>query len=145
MKQILLAITLTLGLLSCDKINTEIDKKTPKYCGTMIVGKNKPQEDIEVQLATNKDSTILEIKMLKIKFVDKMPVRIDLIIPGIAMKKTEVAGVYSFEAEEIIPFAMGGYWEKYTVYNINGTFNKEDLKYNFTCYESFTTYEGKKN
>lgn len=136
-KLIVLAIAI-LGLVSCHK-TPQPSELPPQdiYLGTVSVdyeGGVVDNPDIQVAFLPSEDGTSADIIIYKIKFVPKMPVRIDVTIPGVAL--AEEPGGYSFSCDNVVPLALGGEYPKYTVTALSGTLEGGNLSFglNFGAY-----------
>lgn len=136
-KLIALAIAI-LGLASCHK-TPQPHELPPQdiYLGTMSVdyeGGVVDNPDIQVAFLPSEDGKHADIIIYKIKFVPKMPVRIDVTIPGVALAE-EPSG-YSFSCDNVVPLALGGEYPKYNVTALSGTLKGADLSFglNFGAY-----------
>lgn len=125
MKQIsmfFLMLVTALMPVSCSKVETEITRESPKYQGDMTVeyeGSLVRTSGVSVQVEVNEDAGMLDIKMLKVKFVPQMPVKLDILIPSVKIDSKEGDTIF-FSGEGIVPIAMGGKFEKFTVTGLEG-------------------------
>ncbi len=135
-----------IGLTSCEKYN--IDKESQEsFKGDLIVS------NPDGTTFTNKDTRILISKSLsdigkydifirKVKFSVNMPVRIDMTIPSVTVENNLISG------ENIIPWAMGGPFERWTITEISGqiTLDKngeyKTLSIDMVCDNKPITYRG---
>lgn len=136
-KLIALAIAI-LGLASCHKTPQPFELPPQDiYLGTVSVdyeGGVVDNPDIQVAFLPSEDGTSADIIIYKIKFVPKMPVRIDVTIPGVAL--AEGPGGYSFSCDNVVPLALGGEYPKYNVTDLSGTLEDGNLSFslNFGAY-----------
>ncbi len=131
-------ILLLLLVVSCAKPDTQIDKGDPKYSGVMNVvyeGEDFKQNGVEVQLGFNADSTMMDMKLVKVKFVPAMPVRIDVTVMEIPVVK-EGEGDFSFYGDGIVPWAMGGPYDTYRVDSLEGKLNRGKLEFSMLFYNT---------
>jgi hypothetical protein len=77
-----------------------------------------------------------------VSFSAKMPVKIDMEIPNVEYQNED--GKITLSGNNIVPFAMGGEFPKYTVTNLSGTVNNGTLSVSMNCGESPTTFVGSK-
>ena len=149
------AIRFTLSLMaaalmfaSCENgyHNTLPSKPVEKECyiGTLTVDQNDgtfyTQEDVKI------DYEIIDGKlnfvMYKVKFASGMPLKLDMVVEGVDC--LGAVGNYLLAGNGIVPYAMGGKFEKYTITNLVGAINNSTMSLSFTCGEYPVTYEGKK-
>ena len=131
-------VLLLLLMVSCAKPDTQIDKGDPMYSGVMNVvyeGEDFEQNGIEVQLGFNADSTMMDMKLVKVKFVPAMPVRIDVTVMEIPVVK-EGDGEFSFYGDGIVPWAMGGPYDTYRVDSLEGKLNRGKLEFSMMFYNT---------
>ena len=114
------------------------------YKGTMTVDQNDgtlyTQEDVEVDYEIKGDK--LNFVMYKVKFANGMPIKLDMVVEGV--NYTEVNGTYIITGDGIVPYAMGGPFEKYTITNLTGVITDTEFTLDFMCGEYPVTYEGVK-
>lgn len=137
-KKILSLAAAACMFLACEKVPTTIGDDSPEYSGEMTViyeGSDFTQEDIKVSVEFDSDSTFVDIMLHKVKFVPAMPVRIDVTIMDVpAVKVSE--DTWSFEADGLTPWAMGGPYDKYRIDDIRGTLTKSSLKFSLGFYNT---------
>ena len=125
-----------------DLPNNPIDDKC--YKGTMVVDQNDgtfyTQNDVEVDCEL-RDGKI-NFVMYKVKFANGMPIKLDMVVEGVDYTETEDG--YELSGDGIIPFAMGGPFEKFTITNLTGTVTSTAFTLDFMCGEYPVTYEGTK-
>lgn len=114
------------------------------YNGSMTVDQNDgtvyTQEDVEVDYEIKGD--ILNFVMYKVKFANGMPIKLDMVVEGV--NYTEVNGTYTITGDGIVPYAMGGPFEKYTITNLTGIITDTEFTLDFMCGEYPVTYDGAK-
>lgn len=114
------------------------------YKGSMTVDQNDgtvyTQEGVEVDYEIKGDK--LNFVMYKVKFANGMPIKLDMVVEGI--NYTEVNGTYTITGDGIVPYAMGGPFEKYTITNLTGVITDTEFTLDFMCGEYPVTYEGAK-
>ena len=144
LNKIIVIILSSLSFLACEKAQTDITDKTPAYSGTVITNEGKKdeftQKNIKVQISKSDDDNYLEIKMLRIKFAKAMPVTIDMLLQDI--KLTKDGESYTFSEDKIIPFTLGAYHERHTVYDLEGRLTENKLSFTFTSHDSPASYDG---
>jgi hypothetical protein len=112
--------------------------------GTMTVDQNDgtfyTQNDVQV------DYEILDGKlnfvMYKVKFASGMPVKLDMVVEGVDC--IGAAGHYVLAGDNIVPYAMGGPFEKFTITNLVGAITDDTMTLSFMCGEYPVTYSGTK-
>ncbi len=146
---------LTFGLLasllifaSCENGDNNALPNNPDnsqcYKGTMTVDQNDgtfyTQKDVKVDYEI-KDGK-LNFVMYNVKFAKGMPLKLDMVVEGV-----EVMGVadnYVLAGNGLIPYAMGGPFEKFTITNLVGGITNREMTLEFKCGEYPVTYEGTK-
>lgn len=142
-----LALTALLGA-ACenghnnDLPNNPVEQKC--YKGTMVVDQNDgtfyTQEDVEVDFEI-KDGK-LNFVMYQVKFAKGMPLKLDMVVEGADYVDND--GSYTISGDGIVPYAMGGPFEKFTITKLNGTITDTEFEMEFMCGEYPVTYEGTK-
>ena len=114
------------------------------YKGTMTVDQNDgtfyTQDDVEVDYEI-KDGK-LNFTMYKVKFASGMPVKLDMAVEG--ADYVENGSGYSVSGDGLIPFAMGGPFEQFTITKLEGKITDNSFTLNFICGEYPVTYSGTK-
>jgi hypothetical protein len=114
------------------------------YVGTLKVDQNDgtfyTQEDVEVdyQIIDGK----LNFVMYKVKFADGMPLKLDMVVEGVDC--IGALGNYTLAGNGIVPYAMGGPFEKFTITELVGLITNHTMTLSFNCGEYPVTYEGTK-
>lgn len=114
------------------------------YVGTLKVDQNDgtfyTQEDVEVdyQIIDGK----LNFVMYKVKFATGMPIKLDMVVEGVDCIGT--LGYYTLAGNDIVPYAMGGPFEKFTITELVGLITNHKMTLSFNCGEYPVTYEGTK-
>ena len=132
------ATLVILLITSCEKAPTVITGDSPEFSGDMTVlyeGEPFEQEGIKVLAEFNEDKTMLDIKMMRVKFVPAMPVRIDVTILEIPVTE-ETDGIWSFYGDGITPWAMGGPYDGYRVDELKGTVSDSALEFSLDFYNT---------
>lgn len=145
MKHILLATAALLAMTACTKNNFEDANNQEKadYIGTLIVnynGENYPNEGTAVSFTPSKDGKTAMLLLHKMKFVPKMPVRIDVTVPNISIIKTEDG--FTLSCERVVPIALGGEFKRYTVTNLSGTITGSELSFKLNFGDYPTSFKG---
>lgn len=114
------------------------------YKGKMSVDQNDgtffTQENVEVDYEI-KDGK-LNFVMYKVKFANGMPIKLDMVVEG--ADYVENANTYTISGNGIVPYAMGGPFEKYTITELEGTITDTTFTMEFMCGEYPVTYVGTK-
>lgn len=114
------------------------------YVGTLTVDQNDgtfyTQEDVKI------DYEIIDGKlnfvMYKVKFAKAMPIKLDMVVEGVDC--LGAIGNYVLAGNGIVPYAMGGAFEKYTITELVGAITNNTMTLSFKCGEYPVTYEGRK-
>lgn len=114
------------------------------YKGTMVVDQNDgtfyTQNDVEVDCELKGGK--LNFVMYKVKFANGMPIKLDMVVEGV--EYSEKDGVYTLSGDGIVPYAMGGPFEKFTITKLTGKVTDTEFTLDFMCGEYPVTYEGAK-
>ena len=114
------------------------------YTGTMTVDQNDgtfyTQSDVKVDYEI-KDGK-LNFVMYKVKFANNMPLKLDMVVEGVDC--IGAAGHYILAGNNIVPYAMGGPFEKFTITNLSGLITNDTMTLSFMCGEYPVTYSGTK-
>lgn len=125
-----------------DLPNNPVEQKC--YKGTMVVDQNDgtfyTQEDVEVDFEI-KDGK-LNFVMYQVKFAKGMPLKLDMVVEGADYVDND--GNYTISGDGIVPYAMGGPFEKFTITKLNGTITDREFEMEFMCGEYPVTYAGTK-
>lgn len=141
-------MSVLLVAVSCDNGDNNLPKKPVKsryYIGTMSVDQNDgtfyTQKSVKVDYEIT-TSGKLNFKMYKVKFADGMPIKLDMTVEGVTC--TESNGVYQLSGEGLVPYAMGGPFEKFTITGLVGEITADAMELTFICGEYPVTYSGVK-
>lgn len=125
-----------LCFVSCSKDNSGTEKTgtgNSAYIGTLTVDQNDNtfyiQNNVSVNLTQNGD--VAEIKMWQVSFSERMPIKLDMTIPGVCAE--EITGGDSLSGDGIIPLAMGGQFPQYIITDMTGTVTGTSLSFTMTC------------
>jgi hypothetical protein len=150
MKRFLTILALACTLAACEKAPTVITEDSPEYTGTMVVayeGEAFKQTGIKVLGEFDESKSTIDIKLQKVKFVPAMPIRIDVTIMDVPVV-SDGEGSWTFEGDDITPWAMGGPYETYRVDDLHGTITENSIEFSLGFYntkkqENYpTTYSG---
>ena len=140
----LTAIALMAGCSKDDEQQSEPIKVTDQsYIGTIKVdqsGTSFTAPNITTQIVKVDDKTI-NIKMLKVKFAEAMPVTLDMTIAGVSY--TASSSKITLSGNNIVPTALGGSFEAYKITGLNGTIQNKTLSLSMTCGVFPLSYAGK--
>lgn len=104
-----------------------------------VEGENKDQpfqmDSVRVEAKLVSDST-LDICLYGINFSSKMPVTIDMVIPG--AKYTRTTGKITISGENIAPTMGGNPFERYMITGLNGYISADSLVFT----NNYGTYTG---
>ena len=144
----LLLSLVSLAFVACENGNNNALPNKPVesecYTGTMTVDQNDgtmyTQDEVQV------DYEILDGKlnfvMYKVKFAEGMPIKLDMVVEGVDC--IGAAGHYVLAGNDIVPYAMGGPFEKFTITGLKGELNKESITLSFRCGDYPVEYNGVK-
>lgn len=114
------------------------------YIGTMTVDQNDgtfyTQSDVEVDFEILDDK--LNFVMYKVKFANGMPLKLDMVVEGVDFIETD--GLYTLSGDGLVPYAMGGPFEKFTITQLTGEITDHSFTLEFLCGEYPVTYTGTK-
>lgn len=115
------------------------------YKGLLTVDQNDgtlyKQSDVEVDYEL-KDGK-LNFVMYKVKFANGMPIKLDMVVEGVDYTEA-TDGTLTLSGDSIVPYAMGGPFEKYTITALTGEITDKTMSLDFICGEYPVTYEGKR-
>lgn len=132
---------------SCENgYNNELPNNPTKECykGTMTVDQNDgtfyTQNDVEVDYEL-KDGK-LNFVMYKVKFASGMPIKLDMVVEG--ADYVDNGATYEVSGDGLVPYAMGGPFEKFTITELEGEVSDSEFTLEFICGEYPVTYHGTK-
>ena len=138
MKRFFTILAFAWALASCEKAPTVITDDSPEYTGTMIVayeGEDFKQTGIKVLGEFDQSRNTIDIKLQKVKFVPAMPIRIDVTIMDIPAVSTGEDS-WTFEADDLTPWAMGGPYDTYRVDDLHGTISGNSIEFSLGFYNT---------
>lgn len=113
------------------------------YVGTIEVDQNDgttfTKESIEVAYEISEEGK-MNIVMYQVKFAEAMPLTLDMTIEGVEYTTSDNG--YALTGNNIVPIAMGGPFEQFTITNLTGEATKEGLTLNFICGTYPVSYQG---
>ena len=138
----------SLAFVACENGNNNALPSKPEkgecYTGTMTVYQNDgtfyTQEDVEVDYEILNGK--LNFVMYKVKFANGMPIKLDMVVEGVDC--IGAVGHYVLAGNNIVPYAMGGPFEQFTITNLVGAITNDTMTLGFMCGEYPVTYSGKK-
>lgn len=146
---LLMALSLMMFATSCENgENSDLPNNPTNDCyvGTMKVDQNDgtsyTQADVEVDYEIRDGK--LNFVMYKVKFATGMPIKLDMVVEGVTIEATAEDGGYRLSGDGLVPYAMGGPFEKYTITGLKGELNEESITLSFMCGEYPVEYNGVK-
>lgn len=148
-KTFFLMLALAAVIVSCDKNeNEDDDVKTviasTDYSGTLTVDASDGKfdnENIKVSYSTTERADSVSITLYQVRFSPRMPLTIDVTVPGIIARKTERGATLS--CPSVVPLALGGEYPKYTVTGLAGEIAGDELTFSLNFGSTPASYHGK--
>lgn len=147
MKRLILCV-LALAVLGVACENGENNNLPPKpedkncYKGVIRVDQNDgtifEMDGVEVDYEILNGK--LNFVMYRVKFAQAMPIKLDMVVEGVDF--AEDGGVLHLAGDGIVPYAMGGPFEKYTITDLTGEITDGEMSLDFMCGEYPVTYDG---
>ncbi|MDR2894518.1 MAG: hypothetical protein LBU97_03555 [Alistipes sp.] len=130
LKALILTTLTALTLASCGKgPDTPPEPEEPSanssFVGTFTVAPGTDDaftlEGAEIRIIVGERSTttVADMQMLRVKFAERMP-EMDITIPGLTMLSSATGDGYQLRGDGIVPTAMGGPVERYTITDLVG-------------------------
>lgn len=145
---ILFALCAVMAIACENGHNNELPKKPEdKRCfvGSMNVDQNDGTmftlNDVQVDYELHDDNT-LNFVMYDVKFASAMPLKLDMVVEGVTYSVD--GNTYTLSGDGIVPYAMGGPFEKFTITRLEGSITDEQMTLSFMCGEYPVTYSGTK-
>ena len=114
------------------------------YVGDVVVDQNDgttfTKSEVEVSYTLNDDGT-LNVFMKKVKFAKAMPA-INMEIPNVTV--LDNGSEMTLSGDGIVPVALGGKFEKFTITNLIGSISEMEMSLSFACGEYPVTYLGER-
>ena len=136
---------LTLGV-GCDTGDNNLPTKPVEeecYIGTLSVDQNDGtfyyQDEVKTTYEIVGDR--LNFVMYKVKFATGMPLKLNMFVDGVDY--TEEEGTYTLSGNGLVPHALGGPFEEFTITNLSGRLTEENFTLEFICGDYPVTYTGK--
>lgn len=148
-KTFFLMLALAAFMANCDKNEKEDDDvktviASTDYSGTLTVdasGGKFDNENIKVSYSTTEKADSASITLYQVRFSPRMPLTIDVTVPGIIVRKTE-KGV-ALSCPRVVPLAMGGEYPNYTVTGFVGEIAGDEITFSLNFGSTPTSYHGK--
>lgn len=148
-KSILIMFVLTAILVSCDKSEKENEEqvtvlKSTDYSGTLTVNASTGAFDtdsVKVSYIATEKADSASIILYQVKFSPRMPLSLDVTVPGIVVRKTEKGAVLT--CDSVVPLALGGEYPNYTVKGFEGEIIDDELTFSLNFGSTPTSYQGK--
>lgn len=148
-KSILFMFALTAILVSCDKSEKENEEpvtvlESTDYTGTLTVNASSGSFDtdsVKVSFNVTEKADSASITLFQVKFSPRMPVSLDVTIPGITVTPTKKGAILT--CDSIVPLAMGGEFPNYTVKGFEGEIIDDELTFSLNFGSTPTSYQGK--
>lgn len=132
--------------VGCDTGDNNLPTKPVEeecYIGTLSVDQNDGtffhQKEVKATYEISAEGK-LNFVMYKVKFAEGMPITLDMYVNGVDI--IEEDGQYTLSGNGIVPYAMGGPLEKYTITNLTGTLTEEYFSLEFLRGDDTVTYSG---
>ena len=149
LKSLLTIVCIALFGFACENGDNNDLPNNPEaskcYKGTMTVDQNDgthyTQQSVEVDYEIKEGK--LNFVMYKVKFANGMPIKLDMVVEGVDYIE-EYDGSYTLSGDGLVPYAMGGPFEKFTITELRGRVDSESLRLEVMCGEYPVTYSGAK-
>jgi len=131
-------------------IHEDLPVKTEiSYMGTLRVDQNDgtvyTQEDVRIEVSLDSQADQADILMNGVSFSDRMPIKLNMTIPGLSAPAAY--GGYRLTGENIIPHALGGEYEMYTITGFTGNISElkeAGIQFEMMCGTYPTSFTGKR-
>ena len=133
-----------LALIACEKTPKPIVPEQADYVGTLTVEATAGtvvNAEARVEFLPYQDGSA-ELTLYEVKFSPRMPLTLDVTIPGITLTSTPEKVILS--GDDIVPFALGGNYPDYKVTELQGEVVGDKLTVSLKFGGIQTTYEGQK-
>lgn len=114
-----------------------------EYLGTVVVDQNDgttfSKEGVKVTFEVVDEAT-MDIVMYGVKFAEAMPVTLDMTIYGV--EYTETPAGLTLSGDQIVPYAMGGPFEQFTITSLTGEISERGMTLDFVCGAYPVSFEG---
>ena len=131
--------------VGCDTGDNNLPTKPVEECyiGPLSVDQNDGTFYYQSNVKTTYEISAegrLSFAMYNVKFAEGMPIKLNMFVDGVAF--IEEDGQYTLSGNGLVPYAMGGPFEKFTITNLTGTLTEESFSLEFLCGEYPVTYSG---
>ena len=148
-KSIFFMFALAAILVSCDKTEKQDEEpvkvlESTDYSGTLTVDASSgtfTTDSSKVSFTATEKADSASITLFQVKFTPRMPVTLDVTVPGIVVTKTEKGAVLT--CGRVVPLAMGGEFPNYTVTEFEGEIVDDELTFSLNFGSTPTSYQGK--
>lgn len=115
------------------------------YTGLLVVDQNDGTvfEKSSVEVDYELKDGLLNFVMYKVKFAEAMPIKLDMVVEG-ADYTEALDGTLTLSGDGLVPYAMGGPFEKYTITELTGEITDKTMSLSFMCGEYPVTYTGER-
>lgn len=146
LKRLCYIICCCVVLLSCSEDtergvehSNEKDSSAIVYQGKITMTDGFEQNSVKVDITYLNDS-LMTIRLFQVRFAENMPVSIDMEWRNIAYSINNNELIFSIDS--IIPFALNGYLEAFTCYNVYGYTDNDNLIFSFYCKGKTASFYG---
>lgn len=131
--------------VGCDTGDNNLPTKPVEECyiGTLSVDQNDGTFYYQSNVKTTYEISAegrLSFAMYNVKFAEGMPIKLNMFVDGVEFMEED--GQYTLSGNGLVPYAMGGPFEKFTITNLTGTLTEESFSLEFLCGEYPVTYSG---
>lgn len=136
------------AVVACTKVPNPPAVELPdSYVGTFNVANTGGTEHtvnaIEATYKISDDDKTIDINLLAVSFSPKMPLTLDMTIPGISISQpARDNGARDLTGTDIVPIAMGGPFAQYTVTDLVGSITEDKLTIRMKIGGLPATYSG---
>lgn len=115
------------------------------YTGLLVVDQNDGTvyEKSGVEVDYELKDGFLNFVMYKVKFAEAMPIKLDMVVEG-ADYTEALDGTLTLSGDGLVPYAMGGPFEKFTITELTGEITDKTMSLSFMCGEYPVTYFGER-
>lgn len=115
------------------------------YTGLLVVDQNDGTvfEKSSVEVDYELKDGLLNFVMYKVKFAEAMPIKLDMVVEGVDYTEA-LDGTLTLSGDGLVPYAMGGPFEKYTITKLTGEITDKTMSLSFMCGEYPVTYTGER-
>ena len=138
-KTVFIMLVLAAVMTSCDKEENKNDDVKTGIASTDYMG-ILTAENIKVSYNSTEKTDSASITLYQVKFSPRMPLTLDVTVPGISVKKTDKGA--ELTCQRVIPLAMGGEYPNYTVTGLVGKIVDNQLSLSLNFGSTHTSYQG---